>query len=175
MADTVYCVVRTDNMSGTDQRADLLSVRYYSDGDSEQAEVENGVIAEVVKLEDGEREIYKAKPATSSSKLNDCVLLAAPEVMYDERLRNLEDYINEKGKAIRGYILRSRNFFSVTKEGFESATLPTVDQTVGIGEGGKIKAGGTGLGKCVAIEPAGKRTFYVIQIGVTESDSAPVI
>lgn len=158
-----YTVIRTDNLSGTDQRADLLSVRVY-DAEGKAIAVENGAIVKVGELEAGEREVYKATLATSGDKIEECAILAGVEVMYDDRARNLDDYINEAGKPIRAYIPRNRNFFSVTKEGFVGGTAPAEDGQVGIGADGKIDASGTGLGVCKAIEVAGRYTYYVIQI-----------
>jgi hypothetical protein len=82
----------------------------------------------------------KAVAASAGDDLNDCAIVAAPEVMYDERKKNLDEFINEAGKATRGYIPRSRNVFSVTKEGFVGGTVPTKGAEVGIGTGGKIDA-----------------------------------
>lgn len=166
-----YTVIRTDLMSGTKQPADLVSIRFYdADGDAgKPVEVENGVIVELKGYESGEREVMKATAATAASDLNNCAVVAGVEVMYDERKKNLDEYINEAGKAVRAYIPRSRNMFSITKEGFVGGTVPTKDAAVGIGTGGKIDASGTGFGKCVAIETAGRYTYYTIQIGKTEA------
>ena len=163
-----YCVIRTDLVSGTKQPADLVSLRFYN-AKGEKAEVENGVIVHLQGYEEGEREVRKAVAATAGADLNACAIIAAPEVMYDERLKNLEDFINEKGKAVRGYIPRSRNTFSFTKEGFVNGVVPAVDAEVGIGANGKIDAAGTGLGKCVHIEQVGRYTFYAIEIAKTEA------
>lgn len=162
-----YTVIRTDLMSGTKQPADLVSLRFYN-GDGVKAEVENGVIVELQGYEDGEREVMKAVAATADTDLGKCAIVAGVEVDYDERKKNLDEYINEAGKPIRGYIPRSRNIFAVTKEGFVGGTVPTKGANVGIGDGGKIAATGTGLGKCVDIEVAGRYTYYVIQIANTE-------
>lgn len=162
-----YCVFRSDLMSGTKQPADLVSLRFY-DAEGNVAEVENGVIALLQGLEDGEREVHKAIAATAGADLNECAIIAAPEVMYDERKKNLDEAINEAGKAVRGYIPRSRNIFSVTPEGFVGKVVPTVGAEVGIGANGKIDAAGTGLGKCIHIEQAGRYTYYAIEIAKTE-------
>lgn len=168
MADTTkYAVIRTDLMSGTKQPADLVSFRFY-DADGKYAAVENGTIVELKGLEDGEREVYKAVAATASSDLNDCVVAAGVEVMYDERKKNLEEYVNEAGKIVRGYVLRSRNVFSLTPEGFDGAA-PAKGATVGIGTGGKLKAGATGFGVCTHVENAGRHEYHAIRIGVTEA------
>lgn len=168
MADNKYCVIRTDLMSGTKQPADLVSLRFYG-ADGKVAEVENGVIVKLQGYEDGQREVMKAVAATSSDNLNDCAIVAGVEIMYDERKKNLDEYINEAGKAVRGYIPRSRNIFSVTKEGFVGGTVPAKGGKVGIGADGKIDAGGTGLGECVHIETVGRYTYYAIKIDKTET------
>lgn len=165
-----YTIIRTDLMSGTNQPADLVSLRFYN-GEGEQAEVENGVIVKLEGYEDGEREVMKAVAASAGADLNECAIVAGVEVMYDERKKNLDEYINEAGKAVRGYIPRSRNVFSVTKEGFVGGTVPVKGAAVGIGEGGKIDAAGTGLGVCVDIDVAGRYTYYAIKIAKTEANS----
>ena len=91
------------------------------------------------------------------------------EVFYDERKKNLDEFINDAGSICRGYILRSRNMFSVTKEGFVGGTAPAKGDAVGIGADGKINASGSGLGTTQAVEAAGRYTYYVIRIGNTEA------
>lgn len=163
-----YCVVRTDRMYGTDVAPGLRSLRFYG-ADGKVAEVENGVIAHLEGLEDGQREVHKAVAATAGADLTECALIAAPEVMYDERLRNLEDFINEAGKAVRGYILHCNDEFSVTAEGFVGGSVPAMGAEVGIGADGKIDAAGTGLGKCSHIETVGRYTYYTILVSKTEA------
>lgn len=168
-----YTVVRLDNMSGQDVHADMRSLRMY-DGTGSSAnmiDVENGVIAELHGLEDNQREIFKATKATSSSDMVDCVLVATPEVLYDERQKNLDDFINKAGKAARGYVLRRGNIFSLTAAGFVSGTAPTKGAAVGIGTGGKLDASGSGFGVCVDINVVGRYTYYAIMIGETEASS----
>ena len=157
-----YCVIRTDLMSGTKQPADLVSLRFYN-AEDKVAEVENGVIVELKGYEEGQREVMKAVAATSASDVANCAIVAGVEVMYDERKKNLDEYINEAGKAIRGYIPRNRNLFSVTKEGFVGA-VPAVGGKVGIGANGKLDAAAEGFGECVHIETAGRYTYYTIKI-----------
>ena len=162
-----YTVIRTDLMSGTKQPADIVSIRFYG-SNSKPAEVENGTIVKLEGFDKGEREVMKAVAATQSDNLGDCAIVAGVEVMYDERKKNLDEFINEAGKPTRAYIPRSRNMFSVTKEGFVGGKAPELNAAVGIGEGGKINASGTGLGKCVEIETAGRYTYYTIKIDKTE-------
>ena len=167
MADK-YCVIRTDLMSGTKQPADLVSFRFY-DAEGNAAEVENGVIVKLEGYEEGEREVMKAVAATAGADLNECAIAAGVEVMYDERKKNLDEYVNEAGKIVRGYIPRSRNMFSVTKEGFVGGAVAAKGAEVGIGEGGKLDAAGTGFGTIMAVEAAGRYTYYVVKIGNVEA------
>lgn len=163
-----YAVIRTDLMSGTKQPADLVSLRFYGD-DGNPAAVENGVIVKLDGYENGQREVMKAVAAKASDDLNDCAIVAGVEVMYDERKRNLEEFINEAGKAVRGYILRSRNIFSVTAEGFVGGAGPAKGGAVGIGTGGKLDKAKTGFGVCADVETVGRYTYYAIEIGKTEN------
>ena len=155
-------VIRTDLMHGTKNPDMLVSLRFYAN--DAVAEVENGVIVELNGYEDGQREVMKAVAATADSNLADCAVIAAPEVMYDERKKNLDEYINEAGKAVRGYRLVDRNIFSLTAEGFVGGTAPALNGKVGVGANGKLDAAGTGFGECVHIETAGRYTYYAIKI-----------
>lgn len=159
-----YTVIRTDLLSGTDVAADLVSLRVY-DAEDKQIPVENGTIVELKGYEEGQREVMKAVLATADSKVEDCAIVASEEVMYDERKKNLDEFVNEAGTICRGYIPRSRNIYSITKEGFVGATAPTeVGAEVGLGADGKLNAAGTGYGTVMAIEIAGRYTYYVIKI-----------
>lgn len=158
-----YCVIRTDLLAATQVASLLRSLRVYNDAD-EQIEIENGTIVELFGYEEGEREVMKAKLATAESKKEDCVIVATPEVMYDERKRNLDEFINEAGTICRGYIPHARDMYSITKEGFVGGSLPEVGAEVGVGEGGKLDVAGTGWGKVMAIEAAGRHQYAVIKI-----------
>lgn len=167
-----YCVFRSDLLSGTDIAADLVSCRVY-DKDDNPIAVENGTIVELKGYEKDEREVMKAVLATSASKISDCAIIGSEEVMYDERKKNLDEFINEAGSICRGYIPRSRNMYSITKDGFVGGTVPDEGDEVGIGAGGKVDASGTGYGSIMAVELAGRYTYYVIKIANTESAAAP--
>lgn len=172
MADTKHTVVRTDSMRSTDQRSALRSCRYTSDGNTATADVDNGRLVELVKLEKDQREVWIVKPATKDTKRGALALLCAPEIMADERKKNLWEFYNEKGDAIRGYVLHTGDIFSLSAEGFE--TVPTVDQTVGLGTDGKLKGGADDkLGKCIAIDTLGTNAYsmkmYVIEVLAPEA------
>lgn len=164
-----YGVVRTDNMFGTDVRAGLVSVRYMgADGNTATA-IENGSVVKIGSLVEGEREIFVGTDVSADDKINDVVLLAAPEVAYDERVRNLEEYINEEGKNIRGYRLHTGDTFSLTKEALAGAEAPAVGNVVELAAGTKLSVaaaatGATVVGKIIAVEIAGRHTYYVIKV-----------
>lgn len=158
-----YTVFRSDLMSGENVFADMVSLRVV-DGNGDPVAVENGTIVELGDLEANQREVWTATVATSESDLIDCVVVATPEGWYD-RKRGLDEFINPAGAIARGYRLRSNNLFSVTAEGFVSATAPTTaGAAVGIGTGGKIAASGSGLGTFVHTETQGRYTYYTIKI-----------
>lgn len=165
-----YGVVRTDNMYGTDVRSGLVSIRYMGADGKTAAEIENGNVVKIDALLDAEREVRIGMDVKASDKLNDVVLLAAPEVSYDERVRNLDEYINEAGKNIRGYRFHSGDTFSVTKECLVGAEAPAVGNIVELCAGTKLNvaatatSGSTTVGKIIAIEIAGRYTYYVIEI-----------
>ena len=97
-----HAIVRTDLMHGTDNRADLVSIKYMgADGNTPTA-IDNGNILKAGALMDGEREVLIGSNVATDTALSDIVLVASPEVMYDERKGNLEDYENAAGKVCRG-------------------------------------------------------------------------
>lgn len=166
-----YTIIRTDLMSGTNQPEDLLSVRFYG-SDNKPAAVENGVIVKIGDLESGEREIYKATAADASADLAECAVVAGVEVMYEDDKKKLSDFINKAGKATRCFVLRNRNVFSVTAEGFVGGTVPAAGESVSVGTGGKLVAKTAGLGKCIAVETVGGTTYYAIRIGKVAATTA---
>lgn len=165
-----YSVVRTDNMFGTDVRSGLVSVKYMGASGSKATAIENGHVVLLDKLVEGEREVFAAKDVAANTPLADVVLIAAPEVDYDERNKNLEDYINEAGKIVRGYRLHTGDTFSVTKEALDGEGTPKVGHGVELKAGNKLNVATsptgstTQVGKIIAVEKAGRHTFYVIEV-----------
>lgn len=166
-----HAVVRTDNMFGTDVRAGLVSAKYFVS--TTETAIDNGNVVLLDSLITGEREIFKAVAPAANSSIADVVLVATPEVMYDERLRNLDDYYNEAGKIIRGYRLHTGDAFSVTKDALDGAATPAVGDVVELKAGTKlnVKAAATGatdgstvVGTIEAIEVVGRYTYYVIRV-----------
>lgn len=161
-----YTVFRCDDMPGIDNRTFIKSV-LVKDGSGNNIAVENGTIVVIGGLVSGEHDLYTATLATSSSTLANCAVIGSPEVintdLYNEK--NLDAFRNEAGTPAVAYLLKDGGTFSVTKEGFVSATAPSaVGATVGLGANGKIDASSSGLGKVIAIDVAGRYTYYAITL-----------
>lgn len=168
-----FGIVRTDKMAGTNLGSLLVSIVYMgSDGGTATA-IENGNVLKVGALKTGEREVFIGGAVAASDKLKDVVLIATPEVNYDERKRNLENFINEAGKICRGYHLHSNDIFSLTKDALAGAAKPAVGDIVELAAGTKLSvvaaatgatSGSTVVGKIIAVDTVGKRTYYVIKV-----------
>ena len=165
-----YGVVRTDNLHATDVRANGLYSFKYIKNNAETA-IENGCVVKLGALMDGEREVHSASDVAASDALKDIVLVASPEVMYDERLKNLDQFINEAGTICRGYKLHEGDDFGLTKDAFTTSLASiSVGNIVELAAGTKMKvvstatSGSTKVGTIMAIEEAGRYTYYVIHV-----------
>lgn len=164
-----YTVFRCDNMPGIDQRTMITSV-IVRDSSGNNIAAENGTIVEIGALVTGEHDVYYATLATTTSDLKKCAVLGSPEVIYDNcTYKNLDEFTNEAGKPAVAYKLGREGVFSVTVDGFASATAPTgVGVSVSLGANGKIVAPAvqstTTLGKVVAIDKTSRYTFYAIEL-----------
>lgn len=167
-----YAVARTDKLMGTDVRSYGVSVKYMGSGSTATA-IENG---NVVKM-DGllspaanvyERQIYKAVTPAANTALEEIALVVSPEVMYDEKLKDLSDFRTEAGEIARGYKLHSGDIFSVTAAALDGTA--EIGSVIELQAKTKFKvvasgtSGSTVVGKCIDIEKAGMYTFYVIQV-----------
>lgn len=161
-------VVRTDKMFATDNRAGLVSVRYQP-GDTMTA-IDNGNVVKIGALEEGSREVYKGVTPAADDAIKDIVLIASPEVMYDERKRNLDEFQNAAGAIARGYHLHTNDIFSVTVEALTCAATPEVGDVVELDAGTKLKVvasateGSTVVGSIIDINVVGRYSYYVIQV-----------
>lgn len=163
-----HAVVRTDNMTGTDVRSQLVSIRYMgADGDTPTA-IDNGNVLKIDGLIEGEREVFCGKAPTAEDTIGDVVLIASVEVMYDERKKNLDEYENEAGKICRGYRFNSGDVFAVTAEALTGTK--TKGDVVELAAGTKLNtaASATGsatvIGSIIEIETSGRYTYYVIKV-----------
>lgn len=157
-----HAVVRTDLLLGTDGRSELVSVRYQPSGT--MTEIDNGNLVKLGNLEAGSRTVYKGETPAASDTIADVVLIASPEIVYDERKYGLENFYNEKGTIARGYRLHEHDIFSVTAEAFNGT--PELGKTVKIGAGTKIElATSGGFGAIIDKNVVGRYTYWVIEVG----------
>ena len=173
-----HAVVRTDRLFGTDNRAGLISIKYLGANGNTPTAIENGNFLKVgalaaIDAANGvyEREVFVGAAPAASDELKDVVLVASPEVMYDERLHNLDDFTNEAGRIARAYRLHEGDIFSVTKEALDGAASPAIGNVVELKAGTKLNvaasatSGSTQVGKIIAIDVVGRYTYYVILVG----------
>lgn len=152
-----HCICRTDKMTGTTDAAALVNLKLHAD-------VDNGNVVLVGALADGEREAYSTSVPAKDSKLNAIALVCAPEVPYDERKKNLNEFYNEADAIVRGYIFHNGDEFSITADGFDGT--PAKGNLVELQAGVKLNAvasattGCTAVGTIVAVEG----DFYVIRV-----------
>lgn len=173
-----YAVVRTDKLMGTDVRSMLESVKFLGSDGETPTEIENGNVLKVGALEGDatigyEREVKVGAVPAASDTLDSIVLVATPEVLYDERKRSLADFRNEAGAIVRGYHLHSGDIFSVTKEALDGAETPAIGDVVELKAGTKLNvvaastgatSGSTVVGSILAIDVVGPLTYYVVQV-----------
>lgn len=165
-----YAVIRTDAMAGTDVRGQLVSVKYMGADGATPTAIENGNVLKIGALMTGEREIYIGGAVAANDKIDDVVLIASPEVVYDERKRNLDDFVNEAGKACRGYHIHSGDTFSVTAEALSGTGTPAVGNIVELAAGTKLAfaasatTGSTKVGRIIAVDVVGRYTYYAIKV-----------
>lgn len=169
-----YGVVRTDRMSGTDDRSQLVSIRYMGADGATPTAIENGNVLLVKNLIEGEREIHVGAAVAANSPLSEVVLIASPELNYDERDKALDDFRNEAdGPACRGYHFHNADNFSVTKAALDGKAEPAVGDVVELKAGTKLNvaasatSGATRVGTINEIEVKGPYTYYNITVGET--------
>lgn len=161
-------VVRTDLMFATDNRAGLVSVRYQP-GNTQTA-IDNGNVVLLAGLEGDSREVYVGNTPAANSPIKDIVIIASPEVMYDERIKNLDGFYNEAGKIARGYYLHTNDIFSVTKDALDGKETPEKGDVVELKAGTKLNvaasatADSTVVGKIIDVNVVGRYTYYAIQV-----------
>lgn len=173
----IHAVVRTDLMHGTDNRADMVSFRYLPSNTA--TAIDNGNVVLLGALISGERELYAASTPAANSPIKDVVLVATPELMYDERLRDLRDFYNEAGAACRGYHLNTNDVFSVTAEAINNTKVDTSSNPVAVAVGDIVElyagtklqvpgttatASSTVVGKVIQVETLSTYTYYVIKV-----------
>ena len=102
-----HCICDSANMSGSFLSSKHVNVKL-------SADVDNGNIVAIGALADGESEAFVASKPTATTPISKLALIKAPEVLADERLKNLGDFYNKAGAIVRGYLFESGDEFRLT-------------------------------------------------------------
>lgn len=168
-----HAVIRTDKMFGTDDRVGIYSLKYYAMDEEDQlvpADIDNGHVVKLNKLLDGEREIYEAVDMDGSEELADVVIIATPELLYDERLRSLDDFYNKANRPARAYTFHKNQIFSVTKDALDGKEEPAKGDVVELAAGNKLNVAASltenavQVGYIADVEQVGRFLYYVIEV-----------
>lgn len=169
-----YACFRSDNMSGTINGKDLVSVKYYTGVDADTpAEIENGNLVVVGGYLSGEREVRKATQPAANSALESLAVIGSEEVVKSKKYNGLNEFRNEAGDICRGYRLRTGDIFSVTGEALNIDSLANVVANTSLVEayaGTKfnvvtsITPLSTKIGTIIDVETVGDKTWYTIEV-----------
>ena len=153
-----YGVIRTDKLEGSFNAAALVSLKYLPSATA--TAIDNGNVVVIGGLVSGEREVFIATTPARNSALSVIAIVATPELMVDERKKNLNEFRNEAGDICRGYMLRSGDIFSVTADAITNNTSTTIaaGHVVELVAGIKLSivtsltGGSTKVGDVIAVE-----------------------
>ncbi len=163
-----HAIVRTDNLSGIVDGSKLATARYYVS--TTPTDIDNGTVLALDGLDSTapERFTWKATAAGADKAADGTlILVATPEVLVDKKYFDLGDFYNVAGSYLRGYILEQGDVFSVTGEAFTASNEPAAGNNVALAAGGKLAKDTSTPGKfakCIKIETAGNKTFYVLRV-----------
>jgi predicted nucleotidyltransferase len=148
-------IVRKDKMLAG-YNGNLESVKIFDNAGTTKVQVTNGVFVVVEGLVGEGRETKKARLANEADKALDVLFIHNAEVMYDERLNKLEDFVIEANKVARAYRLYDGDIITLTTDLFSG--------TVAVGDELLVKLNGL-LGKSATVnaEDTAKVKFVVIE------------
>ena len=134
-----YAIFRSDRMEGTVNPNALISGKYYVT--TTATAIDNGNVVQVGALLTGEREVFSLTAPAANTALAKIAIIATPELMADERKKNLNEFTNAAGDVVRAYMLRSGDIFSVTADALTpiAGTDPAADQIVELQADTKLK------------------------------------
>lgn len=140
-----YAVVKREAMASENVANLRKSFKYLPSGTA--TAVENGNVVKATSVISGERELLEGSTPLANTELKDILLVTTPEVMVDERKKNLDEFINEAGAIATGDRLISGDIFAVTVDAFEAAATVVVGDVVELQASTKLKvvAAATGL------------------------------
>lgn len=140
-----YAVVKREAMASENVANLRKSFKYLPSGTA--TAVENGNVVKATSVISGERELLEGSTPLVNTELKDILLVTTPEVMADERKKNIDEFINEAGAIATGDRLISGDIFTVTADAFTAAATVVVGDVVELAASTKLKvvASATGL------------------------------
>lgn len=140
-----YAIVKREAMASEFDGTKRKSFKYLPSGTP--TAIQNGNVVKATSVISGERELLSGSTPLANTALKDILLVTTPEVMADERKKNLNEFINEAGIPATGDKLTSGDIFSVTADAFDAAVAVAKDDIVELQASTKLKvvAAATGL------------------------------
>ena len=135
MADKIYTVITREAMASEYDGTKRKSAKFYNN--SSPAEIENGMVVKIAGTIPGEREVLKVVAPEGSEDVADLWIVTTPEVVADERKKNLSDFVNEAGQIITIDKLMPNDIFSLTAEGLAGTAV--AGHKVGLASAGGVK------------------------------------
>ena len=135
MADKVYTVITREAMASEYDGTKRKSAKFYSS--DAPAEIENGMVVKIAGTIPGEREVLKVVAPEGNEDVADLWIVTTPEVVADERKKNLSDFVNEAGQIITIDKLMPNDIFSLTAEGLTGTA--SAGHNVGLASAGGVK------------------------------------
>ena len=135
MADKIYAVITREAMASEYDGTKRKSAKFYSS--DAPAEIENGMVVKIAGTIPGEREVLKVVAPEGSEDVADLWIVTTPEVVADERKKNLSDFVNEAGQIITIDKLMPNDIFSLTAEGLAGTAV--AGHNVGLASAGGVK------------------------------------
>lgn len=136
MADKVYAVITREAMASEYDGTKRKSAKFYNGSDA-PAEIENGMVVKIAGTIAGEREVLKVVAPEGSEDIADLWIVTTPEVVADERKKNISDFVNEAGQIITIDKLMPNDIFSLTAEGLTGTAV--AGHNVGLASAGGVK------------------------------------
>lgn len=163
----MYPIVNIDRMHGTDNHADLRSVKFgsFSGNVFTGAAINNGCVVVLSGAIDFEN--YYAVAPTSTNKFQELWLIASPEYLPNPLEQSLDCFRNESGALSRAYSLRDGDCFSITEDGVDGGSSASVGAVIYAQNGDvKLKAGSGAIqvGTVSRKETRGGKNWLVIDV-----------
>ena len=136
MADKIYTVITREAMASEYDGTKRKSAKFYNGSDA-PAEIENGMVVKIAGTIPGEREVLKVVAPEGGENVADLWIVTTPEVVADERKKNLSDFVNEAGQIITIDKLMPNDIFSLTAEGLTGTAV--AGHKVGLASAGGVK------------------------------------